>query len=296
MAVSKQYEGGSMMFERRRMCGVALLSMALFAGMAAGMSGVANAEELSVDEIVERTNRVAYYQGRDGRARVKMTISDKQGRTRSRAFVILRRDDEVKGDSSDNLSDAATGNQKMYVYFRRPADVNKMVFLVWKDPTADDDRWLYLPALDLVKRIAASDNRTSFVGSDFFYEDVSGRSPELDHHELVRASKTYYVIRNTPKDPSSVEFDHFDIWIHRKSFVPIRTEYFDSSGERIRLYEVLEVKAIDSYQTIIRSRMSDLRSGGNTLLEYDSVVYNQDLPEEIFSERYLRNPPNQYLR
>ena len=289
-----------MMFERRRMCGVALLSVALFAGMAVGMSVAASAEELSVDEIVERTNRVAYYQGRDGRARVKMTITDKQGRTRSRAFVILRRDDVVKGDSSGdlsgNLSDKVTGKQKMYVYFRRPADVNKMVFLVWKDPTADDDRWLYLPALDLVKRIAASDNRTSFVGSDFFYEDVSGRSPELDHHELVKTSKIYYVIRNTPKDPSSVEFDHFDVWIHRKSFVPIRTEYFDSAGERTRLYEVLEVKTIDGYATIIRSRMSDLRTGGNTLLEYDSVSYNQGLPEEIFSERYLRNPPNQYLR
>jgi hypothetical protein len=265
-----------------------------------GMALAASAEEPSIDEIVDRTNRVAYYQGRDGRARVKMTISDKKGRTRSRAFVILRRDDEVKGDFSgdlsDNLSDRATGKQKMYVYFRRPADVNKMVFLVWKEPTADDDRWLYLPALDLVKRIAASDKRTSFVGSHFFYEDVSGRSPELDHHELVKTSETFYVIRNTPKDPSSVEFDHFDMWIHRKSFVPIRTEYFDSAGERTRLYEVLEVKTIEGYATIIRSRMSDLRTGGNTLLEYDSVSYNQDLPEEIFSERYLRSPPNQYLR
>ena len=277
-----------MMFERQRICGAVLLSMTLFVGTAA----VASAEEPSVDEIVERTNRVAYYQGRDGRARVKMTISDAQGRTRSRAFVILRRDDEIKGD----LSDKATGKQKMYVYFRRPADVNKMVLLVWKQPTGDDDRWLYLPALDLVKRIAASDKRTSFVGSHFFYEDVSGRSPELDHHELVKTSVTYYVIRNTPKDPSSVEFDHFDMLIHRKSFVPIRTEYFDSAGERTRLYEVLEVKTIDGYATVIRSRMSDLRSGGNTLLEYDSVAYNQDLPEEVFSERYLRNPPNQYLR
>jgi len=171
-----------------------------------------------------------------------------------------------------------------------------MVFLVWKEPIGDDDRWLYLPALDLVKRIAASDKRTSFVGSHFFYEDVSGRSPELDHHELVKTSDTYYVIRNTPKDPSSVEFDHYDMWIHRTSFVPIRTEYFDSTGERTRLYEVLEVKKIEGYATIVRSRMSDLRSGGNTLLEYDSVAYNQDLPEEVFSERYLRNPPNQYLR
>ena len=281
-----------MMFQGRRICGAALLSMALVTEMVAGTAAVASAEEPSVDEVVERTNRVAYYQGRDGRARVKMTISDAQDRTRSRAFVILRRDDEIEGD----LSDKATGKQKMYVYFRRPADVNKMVFLVWKEPIGDDDRWLYLPALDLVKRIAASDKRTSFVGSHFFYEDVSGRSPELDHHELVKTSDTYYVIRNTPKDPSSVEFDHYDMWIHRTSFVPIRTEYFDSAGERTRLYEVLEVKKIDGYATIIRSRMSDLRSGGNTLLEYDSVAYNQDLPEEVFSERYLRNPPNQYLR
>ena len=243
-------------------------------------------------EIVERTNRVAYYQGRDGRARVKMTISDGQGRTRNRAFVILRRDEEIEGDSSDKHTD----KQKMYVIFRRPADVNKMVFLVWKQPATDDDRWLYLPALDLVKRIAASDKRTSFVGSHFFYEDVSGRSPDADHHELVKMSDTYYVLRNKAKDPASVEFDHFDMWIHRKTFVPIRTEYFDAAGERTRLYEVLEVKTIDGYPTVVRSRMSDFRSGGNTLLEYDSVVYNQDLPEEIFSERYLRNPPNKYLR
>lgn len=31
---------------------------------------------LSVDEIVNKTNHVAYYQGFDGRANVKMTITD----------------------------------------------------------------------------------------------------------------------------------------------------------------------------------------------------------------------------
>jgi len=264
------------------------LAMAL----AAGPSAVASAEDLSVEQIVERTNQVAYYQGQDGRARVKMTISDDQGRTRTRAFVLIRRDDDPESAPPDQ----ATGKQKMYVYFRRPADVNKMAFLVWKHPTEDDDRWLYLPALDLVKRIAASDERTSFVGSHFFYEDVSGRSPEEDHHELAKKTDTYYVVRNRPKDPTSVEFDHFDMWVHKKTFLPVRTEYFDATGERYRLYEALEVKTIAGYPTVMRSRMSDLRSGGSTLLEYDSVVYNLGVPEEIFTERYLRSPPSQYLR
>ncbi|MBW2280703.1 MAG: outer membrane lipoprotein-sorting protein [Deltaproteobacteria bacterium] len=260
--------------------------------LAAGPSAVASAEDLSVEQIVERTNQVAYYQGQDGRARVKMTISDDQGRTRTRAFVLIRRDDDPESAPPDQ----ATGKQKMYVYFRRPADVNKMAFLVWKHPTEDDDRWLYLPALDLVKRIAASDERTSFVGSHFFYEDVSGRSPEEDHHELAKKTDTYYVVRNRPKDPTSVEFDHFDMWVHKKTFLPVRTEYFDATGERYRLYEALEVKTIAGYPTVMRSRMSDLRSGGSTLLEYDSVVYNLGVPEEIFTERYLRSPPSQYLR
>lgn len=274
--------------ERLRARMVTLLMLAT----TAGMSAIASSEEISVEQIVERTNQVAYYQGQDGRARVKMTITDDQDRTRSRAFVILRRDEDPEG----TLPDDATGRQKMYVYFRRPADVNKMAFLVWKQPAGDDDRWLYLPALDLVKRIAASGERTSFVGSHFFYEDVSGRSPEEDQHELAKTTDTYYVVRNTPKDPSRVEFDHFDMWIHKKTFLPVRTEYFDASGERYRLYEALGVETIDGYPTVVRSRMSDLRSGGNTLLEYDSVAYDVGLPEDVFTERYLRSPPSQYLR
>lgn len=251
---------------------------------------VSRAADPSVDEIVERTNRVAYYQGNDGRARVKMTITDAQSRTRLRQFTLLRRDGDQDASNTD------TGEQKMYIYFRRPSDVNKMSFLVWKHPGKDDDRWLYLPALDLVKRIAAADERTSFVGSHFFYEDVSGRSPEEDHHELLKTTQSYYVLRNTPKEPDAVEFAHYDMWIHRESFIPVRMEYVDASGEAYRHYEALEVKTIQGHPTVVKAQMSDLRLGGDTLLEYDAVAYDLGVPEDVFSERYLRSPPSEHLR
>ncbi len=254
---------------------------------------VVHAEESAGEDagvIVERTNRVAYYQGDDGRARVKMTITDPQGRTRRREFTILRRDLE-QGDE-----DSANGDQKMYVHFRRPSDVNKMSFLVYKHPGKDDDRWLYLPALDLVKRIAAADERTSFVGSNFFYEDVSGRSPDKDTHELLEVTKNYFVLRHTPKKPGAVEFTHYDMWVHRTSYIPVKMEYTGRDGEVYRRYEALEVKTIQGHPTVTQARMSDLRSGGSTLLEYVSVSYDLGLPDDVFSERYLRNPPREYLR
>ncbi len=247
-------------------------------------------EEPSAAEIVDRANRAAYYQGKDGRAQVRMEITDGQGRTRNRVFTILRK----------NVSDdpETAGDQKFYVYFLRPADVNRMAFLVWKyvERGRDDDRWLYLPALDLVRRIAGAEKRTSFVGSDFFYEDVSGRGIEEDTHELDRTTDNFYVVKSTPRDPGSVEFAHYVNWIHRESFIPIRTEYFDENGEKYREYSALEVETIDGHPTVTRSSMKNLRTGSETVMSYSSVAYNLGLPGEIFTERFLRNPPRRFLR
>jgi hypothetical protein len=110
----------------------------------------------NVTEIVNKANVVAYYQGNDGRARVKMTIVDAKGNKRVRKLRIVRKDVKDGGD------------QYFFVYFKRPADVARTTFMVHKHVGRDDDRWMYLPALDLVKRISSADKRTSFVGSHFF--------------------------------------------------------------------------------------------------------------------------------
>jgi outer membrane lipoprotein-sorting protein len=249
----------------------------------------------TVAQIVDRTNRVAYYQGADGRAKVLMTIADAQGRTRKREFTILRRDEPAKDAAAGADKDAHCGDQKMYVYFRQPADVKGMTYLVWKHLDKDDDRWLYMPGLDLVKRVAASDKRTSFVGSHFFYEDVSGRNVADDTHELVETTDNYYVLKNTPKDPKTVEFTSFKMWIHRKTYLPVKIEFYGKNGGAYRLYEALKVETIQGYPTVTKARMKDLASKGETVVEYSDVKYDLGLPEDIFSERYLKNPPAKQL-
>ncbi len=255
-------------------------------------------DTLPVDEIVRNVNRISYYQGTDGRADVSMTIVDSQGRKRYRKLTILRWDRPGTGtkETDKKKDDQFCGEQNFYVYFHLPADVNKMAFLVHKHLDRDDDRWLYLPALDLVKRIAATDKRTSFVGSNFFYEDVSGRHIDEDVHELIKTTNNYYVLKNTPKNPKSVEFAYFIMWIHRKSFVVVKTEYYDNHGKKYREYTAKEVQEIEGYPTVVKATMSDLRTGGRTDMEYTGVKYNIGLPESIFTERYLRRVPSKYLR
>jgi len=239
-----------------------------------------------VRTIVSKANIVAYYQGEDGKAKIKMTITSKQGKKQYREFVILRKDVKDGGD------------QKYFIYFSRPADVRKMTYMVHKraELKKDDDRWLYLPALSLVKRIAAGDKRTSFVGSDFLYEDVSGRSLEEDTHELVKTTDKLFIVKNVPKKPDTVEFSYFNVAIDRKTFVPMKMEFYDKKGKLYRTIESKKVEKIQGFPTVVKSVVTNLATGSKTEMEFSDIKYNMSLKDSIFTERYLQRPPREVMR
>jgi len=237
-----------------------------------------------VMEIILKAEQAAYYAGNDGIADVKMVIHDAGGSTREREFRILR-------------WNGAGGAQKFYVYFNRPADVSRMAYLVWKHGEGrDDDRWLWLPSIGRVNRIAPGDKRTSFVGSDFVYEDVSGRSPLDDTHELLAATDTQYHIRSTPKNPASVEFAHYEIWIDRGTHLPMKAEYTDRRGNVYRRVTANEVEVIQGYPTVLVSTVEDLTRNSRTVNTFSNVRYDVGLNENIFSERFLRRPPREAVQ
>ncbi len=242
------------------------------------------AEAITAVEIVGKANQASYYQAEDGKAEVRMVITDSLGRTRERVMVILRKD-ASEGDQ-----------QKYYVYFNKPSDVKGMTYLVWKKPGADDDRWMYLPALDLVRRIAAGDKRSSFVGSNFAYEDISGRGTEEDEHTLLGEEEGQYKIKSVPKNPGSVEFSYFLIWVDKVTFMPKKAELYDKSGNLYKILEALEIKEVQGFPTVTKMKATDLVSGGNTVSEFSNIEYDIGLDEKIFTERSLRRPPRKYIK
>src|SRR3990167_6169274 len=134
------------------------------------------AHALSGEEVMEKSQAAFLYPGKDFKARVVMKLINKDGQERLRELTMLRK----------NTGEAG-GEQKYFMGFFQPADA----------------RWIFIPAVSMVKRIAAQDKRSSFVGSDFTYEDVSGRDIEDDTHVLEREEKLgnrdCHVVKSTPK-------------------------------------------------------------------------------------------------
>lgn len=121
------------------------------------------------------------------------------------------------------------GREQLYfLYFHEPGDVRRTAFLVWKYPKKGDDRWIFIPAVNMTRRIAARDSRSSFVGSDFSCEDISGRDLGADSHTLPREEKlgdsSCYVVQSTPK--TAAEFSRKLSWIDKTSWLPLKEEYY----------------------------------------------------------------------
>ncbi len=249
---------------------------------------------LSAVQIIEKSQLAFYYQGEYMKAKVIMELIAKGGGKRTRVMTMLRRN-EKEG-----------GNQKYFIYFHKPGDVRRMTFMVWKYPTKDDDRWIFVPAVDLIRRIAADDKRSSFVGSDFTYEDVSGRNVASDTHSHLRSEKLEnrdcYVIESIPKEPT--EYIKRLSWIDKKTFLPLKEEYLDAQNELFRVFTADKIEDIkvgegtdeNVFPTVMKRTMKNLKTGHRTEVVYKSVSYKLRLKDKDFSERHMRRPPRSWIR
>jgi len=242
---------------------------------------------MDASEIMEKSHLAVYYAGNDGKAHVHMEIVNPDGGKRIREFTILRKDVKEGGD------------QMFFVYFKKPADVRGMTFLVHKHPLGDDDRWLFIPAIRMVKRIAPGDARTAFVGSDYTYEDISGRHPSKDRSELLGEEtingRKAWVIKNTPKTPQR-DYAWRKTWVDQQTFLVLRESYYDEAGKEVKRFTMTKWGKVNGYWIGLAGKMENLATPHYTTVEFSDVQLDIGVPDRVFTERSLRNPPKRWVK
>lgn len=263
-------------------CSISMLLSFVFVATA-----ISEDKNIDARGIAEKTLNAYYYAQNDSISKVHFRLINKDGKERIKEFTMLRLD----------IKDC--GEQYYFTYFYNPPDIRRTVFMVRKNIDRDDDRWLYLPAIDLVRRISSSDKQSSFVGSDFSYEDISGRHLDDDEYqfikeEIINGRKTS-LIKYTPKDKDGVKYSYRMIWTEKKTSLPVRLEYYDKHEKLYKVMEAKKIELIKDTPTITMAVMKNLKTGHSTEITVKKIDYNTGLPKDIFKERYLRNAPRKWI-
>lgn len=252
-----------------------LMSLARFLLLALVCAGGAQADEAAAlaQRVYDRPN------GRDLTTLGRMVLSEKGRAPRIREIVTYRLD--KSGGETANL-----------IRFVDPEDIAGTGLLSIDKADGSTDQWLYLPALDRVRRISSNRKGGRFVGSDLYFEDLQERKPSKDRQRLLGKQLENGilcdVLESVPLDADDSVYKKRISWIDPATAIPQRVDYFEQSDSTpSKRWLLRSKKRTQGYWTLTDSRMIDLENGHETRLVIDTALYDQKLPAKLFTAQAL---------
>ena len=228
--------------------------MRLLLTLCLAMIAIPAPQSLTADQIARRVQERDI--GRDSRAVLRMELFDRRERARERALTLVT----LRGRDAPGAPKTAPDGDRLLIRFTYPNDIRGTSFLVWKHPAGEDERFLYLPSLGRVRRIAGGEAQESFVGSDFSYEDIGGRELEDFTYALIDenaawtapdgAPRPAYRLTSTRKDRSAA-FPRVVSLVLKDSFIVVQADVFNRRDETQKVYRVKRLQQVQGIWTVL---------------------------------------------
>lgn len=182
--------------------------------------------------------------------------------------------------------------EKKIMFFISPADVRNTSFMNWSyDSEQSDDQWIFLPALNKVKRISSENKSDYFMGSDFTYDDLGDRRLAEDEHSIIGEDsidgKDVYLVENIPLAEDDL-YSRTVTYVWKDKWIGLKKEFYDQEGELLKVLTVNQLEEIDGIMTIVDNEMHNLQSDHRTILKTSEVKYNIEVDANLFSERMMK--------
>lgn len=220
---------------------------------------------------------------KDATWRAVMDVMDKKGKVRSKKFVFRKI--------------GSLGNSKTIIRFTDPAEVRGVGLLSINEGGTADRQWMYTPAIQRIRRIAAQERRQKFLGTDFTNEDMAERVLDdytyklLSEGEVVDGRKTYK-IEGRPVSADKSQYAYVYLWVPHDIPYTVLAEMYDKDGQRRRILKATQLEKISGIWIARRLEMSTPPDQTKTTLVIGEVKFNSGLKADTFTREALERPDN----
>ncbi len=255
--------------------------LALAAAMASltllAVPTLAVAEDLSTDAIIDRVLERNAFGFENAISQLELTLTSKRGKVRQRKV-------EIRSLREKELT-------KTLVRFHAPAEVAGTGFLVVENQDRDDDQYLFLPAIGKTKRISAVQREQKFMGTDLTYADLESRnlkdSATKKLPDATIGGNPTYVLESFPNKPKDSQYGKTISWIHKKTFVALKVEFYDKKMKLLKTLTVAEVRKKGDSWVVWDSTISNIKTKTKTRMKVDSLDTKVKLDASLFTKRAL---------
>lgn len=181
------------------------------------------------------------------------------------------------------------GDKKAFTEYTAPARERgtKMLKL-------EERLWMFSPSTDRTIQISGHMLRQSVMGSDLSYEDMMEDAHLTNQYqadvigtETVDNRSCWVLILTATK--KTVTYQTRKLWVDKERCIPLKEELFAKSGRLLKKLELTDVVQMDARWFPKKMTFKDmLKKGKGTEFIIETIEFNADIPDHIFSKAALR--------
>lgn len=215
----------------------------------------------------------------DSLATMRMVLRNKAGESSVREMRSRTLEEKSDGDKS-------------LIIFDQPRDVAGTALLTHSHKSQEDDRWLFLPAVKRVKRIASNNKSGPFMGSEFAYEDMGSQEVEkyryLYLHDEVLNGLDCFVSARFPVEADSA-YTKQVVWTDKSEYRVWKIEFYDRKASLLKtlIFRDYE-KYLGNFWRPGHMEMVNHQTGKSTTLSFHNYKFRngfqtQDLDQSVLT-------------
>jgi hypothetical protein len=175
---------------------------------------------------------------------------------------------------------------KALVRFLAPFDVRRTSVLILENDDANDDLYVYLPALELTRRISSAQRADSFFGTDLSYEDIEPKQASDYAVRVLEGDATEACVRLeiTPAEGFDSTYEAMVSCIEPARALIYWTE-FRRRGKAVKRLEIdlTQVKPVKERFIPFSMTVRSLARGSETEVRTESYELVETVPESLFT-------------
>jgi len=183
------------------------------------------------------------------------------------------------------------GAHGSYLEVIAPDELEGIRFLFLERANQANEQYVKVKASRNPVRVQEGVRTQPFLGSAFYVSDLV--LPEVDNYTYkylgkdVVGGRSVNLVEMTPKDPAKEVYAKTVLALDPKDLLILRREFFDKNGDKVKVWTIDKVEQIDGIWTLTGQEMQDLKSKTKSRLDVSDVKYNAELPDVMFTPKYL---------
>jgi outer membrane lipoprotein-sorting protein len=157
-----------------------------------------------------------------------------------------------------------------------------------------DMLWEFSPSTDRTIMISGHMLRQSVMGSDLSYEDMM-EDPHLPNQYSAAVSSEEALggrdcwVLDLKAKKQDIAYGHRQVWVDKERFVVLKENLYATSGRLLKTAEVRDVMHVQNRWLARTLLYRDvLKDGEGTEFHVDSVAFDAEIPDYLFSKAALR--------